>query len=100
VLSSKETGNVLPAKTDLIAYVGHGPETLHGSEKRKLSEQFFAGELSDDERRELLDKIDFVFYGPLEQADSPVQSWAEGLHLLAPFDPDDPYLVFEVPRDH
>lgn len=97
VLSVKETGNVLPAKTDLIAYVGHGPETLDGAKKRRLSERFFAGELSADEQRGLLEEVDFVFYGPLERGDSPVESWAAGLRLLVPV--DDVYKVYEVPRD-
>ncbi len=45
MLCLKETGNYLPARTDLLPYVGHGPETIHSDEKEELAEQFFAGTL-------------------------------------------------------
>ncbi|MBN1201595.1 MAG: hypothetical protein JXJ20_07045 [Anaerolineae bacterium] len=99
VLSSKKTGNYLPVRTNLIAYVGHGPETLHAKDKKRLAERFFAGELDEDTQRALLAEADYVFYGPLEQADPPVLSWADGLTLLPSFEPTDPYLIYEVPRD-
>lgn len=97
VLSSKKTGNYLAAHTDLIAYVGHGPETLHAEDKKRKAERFFAGELSDQERHTLLQQIDFVFYGPLEYSDN--NAWADGLRLLPGFDPDDSYVVYEVIHD-
>jgi len=100
VLCLKETGNYLPARTELKAYVGHGPETLNAREKERLAEQFFAGELDTEARRSLLASVDYVFFGPLEQSQSdPGRSWAEGLTLLAPFAPDDPVVVYEVPHD-
>jgi hypothetical protein len=98
VLSSKATGNTIPARTNLIAYVGHGPETLHAKVKERLAEQFFAGTLSSEERRKLLADVDYVFYGPLEQPDTPAPDWAAGLRLLAPFKPGDTYQVYEVPH--
>jgi hypothetical protein len=100
VLCLKETGNYLPARTDLKAYIGHGPETLNAKEKEKLAERFFAGELDADARRSLLSSVDYVFFGPLEQERSdPDRSWAGGLRLLAPFAPGDPVLAYEVPHD-
>lgn len=101
VLCAKETGNYLPARTDLVAYVGHGPETLNASEKEDRVEAFFAGELDNATARALLDTVDYVFYGPLETPDenSAGHSWREGLRLLEGFDPDEPYVVYEVPRD-
>lgn len=101
VLSSKETGNVLPAYTDLIAYVGHGPETIDSGRKERQAEDFFAGTLNADERRALLDAVDVVFYGPLEIPEGRARSldWAAGLRLLPGFAPDDPYVVYEVPHD-
>jgi hypothetical protein len=100
VLCLKETGNYVPARTELKAYIGHGPETLNAKEKERLAEQFFAGELDADARRSLLADVDYVFLGPLEQEHSGTgRSWANGLKLLAPFAPGDPVVVYEVPHD-
>lgn len=101
VLSSKETGNVVPAYTDLIAYVGHGPETIDSGRKEQQAQDFFAGTLAADERRALLDAVDVVFYGPLEVPEDGARSldWAAGLRLMPGFAPDDPYVVYEVPHD-
>ncbi|MBN2303159.1 MAG: hypothetical protein JXQ72_01700 [Anaerolineae bacterium] len=101
VLSSKDTGNYLPARTNLIAYVGHGPETIDADDKEDRVEAFFAGELDPAARRALLAGVDYVFYGPLEVPEDgePDRSWAEGLRLLAGFDPADAYTVYEVPHD-
>jgi hypothetical protein len=97
VLSLKDTGNVLPARTDLKAYVGHGPETLDSEDKEKLAEQFFAGELDADARRALLANADYVFFGPLEAEQAgDDRAWADG---LIPLIDADPYGVYEVPHD-
>ncbi|MBI5961082.1 MAG: hypothetical protein HY866_20250 [Chloroflexi bacterium] len=101
VLSLKETGNYLPVRTDLIAYVGHGPETIHADEKEELVAQFFAGELDETARNDLLKDVDYVFFGLLEQEKSGTldPAWAQGLRLL-PLDlPDSPVMVYEVPHD-
>jgi hypothetical protein len=101
VLSLKETGNYLPARADVKAYVGHGPETINSEEKEKLAERFFAGELDADSRRALLADVDYVFFGPLEaEISDPARSWAKGLQIPAPFSADDPYLVYEVPHEN
>lgn len=97
VLSSMETGNYLPVRTNLLAYVGHGPETLESDDKKEAAKRFFAGELDPEAEQALLENVDYVFYGPEEQADPPVESWAGTLHLLDIS--DSPYLIYEVRRD-
>jgi hypothetical protein len=70
VLASFEVGNVIPARTDLSAFAGHGPETLHSIDKRDMIHRFFAAETDDAWRRSLLSEfdLDYVFWGPLERA--------------------------------
>lgn len=102
VLCMKETGNYLPARTNLVAYVGHGPETINNTQKEQLAEDFFAGKLDPAAVRALLDRVDYVFYGLLEHEQSGGivdPAWAEGLHPLPPFKPGDPVTVYEVPHD-
>ncbi|MBL8147510.1 MAG: hypothetical protein JNL34_14105, partial [Anaerolineae bacterium] len=109
VLGAFESGNVLPAFTHLRPFAGHGPETIAAGEKRALSEVFFRGELSAEEEVALLagpclapaplpcsDPIDYILFGPLEQAlaegDSP-GAWAETLRLI--YDQDG-YRIYQV----
>lgn len=108
VLSAHATGNVVPARTDLLPYVGHGPETVDADEKEARVAAFFAGALTPTERADLLRVVDYVFYGPLEavltrdeypDADPDTGAWAEGLRLLPGFGATDPYRVYEVLRD-
>ncbi|RMF77288.1 MAG: hypothetical protein D6737_18170 [Chloroflexi bacterium] len=70
VLSTKETGNVIPAWTNLRVYVGHGPETLFSDQREPQADRFFAGELSAEEREAMLNEsgVDYIFYGPAERA--------------------------------
>jgi hypothetical protein len=70
VLASFEVGNVVPTRTDLSAFAGHGPETLHSIEKHDMIRRFFAAETDDVWRRSLLANfdLDYVFWGPLERA--------------------------------
>jgi hypothetical protein len=62
VLSDFYSGNYLPARADVRAFIGHSPETvcldvLPGSactvSKRDLVDRLFAGQMSADERRSL-----------------------------------------------
>jgi hypothetical protein len=101
VLSMKETGNYLPARTDLLPYVGHGPETLNSSQKEAWAEQFFAGKLDAAAREKLLHDVDYVFFGELEQKEAGTRApaWVENLLPLAPFDLTGKVIVFEVPHD-
>jgi hypothetical protein len=70
ILSSYRVGNYIPARADVRVFLGHGPETLHSAEKRRLVEKFFQAETDDSFRRRLLADygITYVFYGPLERA--------------------------------
>jgi hypothetical protein len=68
-LSSYDTGNALPTYTPLVAYVGHGPETVFLAEKLPRVAQFYRAETPDAERRQLLrdGRIRFVLLGPSER---------------------------------
>jgi len=69
-LGAFDTGNLLPAYTPLVAYIGHGPETLYLKEKEPRVAAFFRPETSDAERQRLLadGRIRFVLLGPPERA--------------------------------
>ena len=69
VLSSFEIGNVVPARTGLRVFAGHGPETLHNAEKLAALQQFFDPDTDDAWRRSLLRDydLDYVFHGPDER---------------------------------
>lgn len=97
-LSLKETGNVLPAWTDLKAYVGHGPETVDADEKERLAEQFFAGALDPATQRDLLAVVDYVFWGLQEQA---LAGAGRTLDLPLALSPGQtaPVLIYEVPHE-
>ncbi len=64
-----DTGNLIPAYSNLRPYVGHGPETAHATDKDALTRRFFADEMTTDERRSLYSSVDirYIFYGPLEK---------------------------------
>ncbi len=70
VLSTFDTGNLLPAYAGVRVYVGHGPETVNSARKRERAEAFFFGGMTDSTRRALLEEagIDYVWYGPREQS--------------------------------
>jgi hypothetical protein len=67
-LATFEQANVIPAYAGLRVYAGHGPETVHSSEKRAQVEAFFGCGLSDAERRRLLTDggVRYVLAGPRE----------------------------------
>lgn len=69
VLAAFETGNVLPAYTNLRPYVGHGPETMFALDKTAVTEQFFGEGMPADERHALYEafNIQYIWYGPLEK---------------------------------
>ena len=96
VLASFETGNIVPTQTDLRAFAGHGPETLHSTEKHHWIEQFFQSGTDDAWRQSLLHDsgLDYVFYGPLERA---LGDWnpAEAQYLI-PVHREGGYTIFRV----
>jgi hypothetical protein len=70
VLAAYSTGNVLPAYAPLVAYIGHGPETIFLAEKLPRVAAFYAAATSDIARRELLaaGRVSWVIFGPHEKA--------------------------------
>jgi hypothetical protein len=70
VLGSFETGNALPAYTPLVAYIGHGPESLFLAEKLPRVAAFYRSSTRDTDRLSLLTdgRISFVIFGPHERA--------------------------------
>jgi hypothetical protein len=68
-MGAYETGNYLPARTKARSFVGHGPESVRADEKKALVAQFFAGETSEQWRRDLLTDygVDWLFWGPVER---------------------------------
>lgn len=100
VLSRHETGNLLPVHTDLIAYVGHGPETIHADEKEARVTAFLRDELAPAPRAALLAEVDYVLVGPLERAEARGTGWQRGLREVAAFGAGaNRYVVYEVTRD-
>jgi len=69
-LSSFETGNALPAYTPLIAYIGHGPESVFLAQKKPRVAAFYQAATADADRLSLLadGRITFVIFGPHERA--------------------------------
>lgn len=65
VMGTMETGNVIPARTNLRVFLGHGPETLHSDEKKEQVEAFYHNEAEKDFYQ--MYNIRFVIYGPLER---------------------------------
>src|SRR5690606_2461497 len=99
VLCVHETGNVLPARTDLIAYVGHGPETIHADEKEARVSAFFRDELDPAAREALLSEVNYVFVGPLERADARGTAWQRSLREIeARGSGAERYVIYEVQR--
>jgi hypothetical protein len=68
VLASFETGNVIPAYTNLRPFVGHGPESLFALAKTDQTLAFFGGQMEESQRQALYAEfaIRYIFYGPLE----------------------------------
>ncbi len=70
VLCSYLTGNILPAYTPLIAYIGYEPWTASIKTKRPRVIRFYQSATSDVERLQLLadGRITYVIFGPHERA--------------------------------
>jgi hypothetical protein len=69
VLSSPQTGLLIPAYADVLAVVGHPFETVDAMSREAQVADFFAGQLSDPEITQLLSEqaVDYIFYGPRER---------------------------------
>jgi hypothetical protein len=88
VLSAYATGNPLPAYAPLIAYIGHGPETVFLAAKAPRVAAFYSTAPDADRLRLLADgRIRYVIEGPHERA-------------LGSFDPAPvPYLAWRYAND-
>lgn len=97
-LGTFETGNFLPARTNLRAFLGHGPETLYASDKRDLVDRFFADQMTEAERLSFYEQyhIRYIFYGPLERELASHQAQPTWTHSVALLYDYDGYQIFEV----
>ncbi|MFN2225922.1 MAG: hypothetical protein ACK2UY_06435, partial [Anaerolineae bacterium] len=95
-LASFETGNTIPAYTDLRVFAGHGPETLYNEEKKQAMDRFFDADTDDGWRQALLEEygVDYVFYGPRERG---LGGWDPGgAGYLTPILAQDGYAIYRV----
>jgi hypothetical protein len=96
ILASFEVGNVIPARTDLRVFAGHGPETLHSAAKQETIRRFFQPDAADAWRQALLRQfeLDYVFHGPSERA---LGEWEPGMasYLTMIYD-EPPYTIYRV----
>lgn len=98
ILSSALTGNYLPARTNLRAFVGHGPETIGYDQKRALAAQFFAGSGTLAQMQTPnQDPIRYIFYGLRESAGNKDKTLPATLAALKQIYAQDEYTIFEVP---
>lgn len=94
-----DTGNLVPAYTNLRPYVGHGPETAHATDKDATTRRFFADQMTADERRALYGSVNihYIFYGPLEQtllaSEKAVPEWQSDADKI--YDTDG-YQIWEI----
>jgi len=70
ILSSLTIGQYIPAYTGSHAYLAHWAQTVDYYGKVKAVDEFYAQNTTDDVRQRILqDKsVDYVFYGPAEEA--------------------------------
>jgi hypothetical protein len=75
VLSSPQTGLLIPAYTGLNVLYGHPFETAHATEQRQAVTDFFSAGIDAIPQAAFLEEhgIDYVFYGPRERALGGVQ---------------------------
>ena len=69
VLSHAFDGNVIPARTGLRVYAGHGHQTVNWDEKLFLADWFFHANGQDTEKEQFLaaNRITYVFYSSVEK---------------------------------
>lgn len=72
VLSKITAGNYIPAYSGNFVYVGHVAETPHYDDRIKKTDEFFSGNLSDEQALKFLktENINYIFYGPQEKENS------------------------------
>jgi hypothetical protein len=98
VMGAMSTGNLLPARTNLRVFLGHGPETLESTAKKEDVVDFFTNQVALEvlESRYNI-QVDYIFYGPLERdlaATEDIEpSWQETTMLI--YDHNG-YQIYEV----
>lgn len=70
VLASPYTGLILPAWTGMRVVYGHPFETVNANESRNSVEEFFHGELTEEEKEIFFSQygIEYIFIGPREKS--------------------------------
>ncbi len=97
VLGAKETGNLIPARTNLRVFLGHGPETLSAENKEKQVAAFFGGELAVQQQIIQHYNIRYIFVGPLERDLADNQNIDENRFFTKVYD-EGGYQIFEAVR--
>ncbi|KAA3647271.1 MAG: hypothetical protein DWQ07_07145 [Chloroflexi bacterium] len=69
VLTSVETGNVLPVWTPQRVIIGHGPESIDGPRIYAAVQSFYGSSLTEEQRQDMLDEfgVAYVWWGPHER---------------------------------
>lgn len=96
VLTSFDTGNVLPVWAPVRVIIGHGPESVGLSVLQPRVEAFFRSTTSDADRQALLEEfgVKYVFWGPLERA---VGDWSpQQAGFLQEIYQENGYSIFEI----
>jgi hypothetical protein len=72
VLSKITAGNYIPAYSGNFVYLGHIAETPHHDDRIKKADEFFSGNLGEEQVFKFLktENISYVFYGPQEKENS------------------------------
>ncbi|HLD27919.1 MAG TPA: hypothetical protein VJB39_03640, partial [Patescibacteria group bacterium] len=70
ILSSAQTGNIIPAFTGRLVYLGHGHQTADWQQKKPLVDNFFKDNVHDEAKRAWLveQNIAYLFYGSFEES--------------------------------
>jgi len=96
VLTSHETGNVLPAWVPVHVVLGHGPETANYDLVSQKMESFYGAQTTAQNRIQILDEfnVDYVFWGPAEKA---IGDWdPEETDIISPGYDQGPYKIYDV----
>ncbi|MBS3751903.1 MAG: hypothetical protein KGY46_00770 [Anaerolineales bacterium] len=96
ILTSHETGNVLPAWVPVHVVLGHGPETANYDLVSQKIESFYEVQATEQDRIQILDEfnVDYVFWGPAEKA---LGDWdPEEADILSPGYDQGPYKIYHV----
>lgn len=69
ILSKITAGNYIPAYSGNFVYLGHGAETPHYGDRVRKADEFFSGNLGEEQALKFLktENINYIFYGPQEK---------------------------------